>query len=125
VNGFSIQNDLPKIGIVDAEKAFHQSGFPRPVFSHKGMNGTGFNLEGYLIQGVDTGKGFIQIFYLKYIITVSHISTLKRTTGTDRKVGRFPATTAPSDYVIFLCHKETAGNPTGVSYSSLAKIANP
>jgi hypothetical protein len=43
--------------------------FPAP-FSPIRANGTGFDLEGYLIQGVDTGKGFIQIFYLKYIIIV-------------------------------------------------------
>jgi hypothetical protein len=40
------------------------------------VHGTGPDLEGYLIQGVNPGKGFVQVFYLKYI-AVRHGTALK------------------------------------------------
>jgi hypothetical protein len=53
------------------------------------MNGTGPDLEGHLIQGVNPGKGFVQVFYLKYI-SVRH-ETAPLTGGRfKKKRGRRP-----------------------------------
>ncbi len=68
VDLFAIQDDGTAILAVNAEQALHQCGFSRAVFSHQGVNGTGTDGEGDLVQGLDARELLGDVTHLQQCV---------------------------------------------------------
>ena len=50
---------------VYAEQALHKGGFSRAVFTHKGVNCSGFNRKAYIVKRLYAGEGFFDVLHSK------------------------------------------------------------
>ena len=58
VDGFSIEFDFAVIGMVKAEKTFHQCRFTGSVFTHQRMNGSLAYIDRYVIESLHSRELF-------------------------------------------------------------------
>ena len=62
---FPLDQYLAGVGIVDAHQDFHQRGLARAVLPHKCMHRAAANLQGYVIEYFDAGKGFCDVVHFQ------------------------------------------------------------
>ena len=58
MNRLSVQDHLTGFSLVYAHNHFYKGGLSGTVFTHQGMDFTGFQVKVYLIQSFDTGENF-------------------------------------------------------------------
>jgi hypothetical protein len=64
----AIKDDFSRIRLVDTCQYFHESRLSRPVFSHQAKDLPSSKGQAYIVQGLDTGKGFTDAFHDEYAL---------------------------------------------------------
>ena len=68
-HGLSIHRDGAAVAGVDAEKALHQRGLARAVFTHQRVYRAGAQLELCVVQRLDAGKLLFNIQHFQQVLT--------------------------------------------------------
>ena len=63
VEVFAVEDDFAVVDLINSEKAFHQSRFPRAVFSQKRMNFTAGDFERNVFERVNAGEALADILH--------------------------------------------------------------
>ena len=63
VDLLTFQVNMPFVLVVDAKQAFHQSGLSCAVLAHEGMDGSGSDRQGYVIQCLNAGEGLADVLH--------------------------------------------------------------
>jgi hypothetical protein len=64
----TIKDDFARIRLVNTGQYFHEGGLSRAVFSHQAKDLTPVKGQAYIVQGLDTGKGFTDAFHDEYAL---------------------------------------------------------